>query len=257
MSSSTRTRPPRTETVSELLVRLRTHQKPSKGAPAYSRFVNRPVGRVIAAVAFRLGLQPNQVTFISGLFSLCGILALALLPIDLLTGLLVAFCLVLGYACDSADGQVARLQGGGTPAGEWLDHVVDCVKISLLHAAVAVALYRSGSGSWSLLLPLGYLVVANLFFFSFILTDHLKRLAAIGADGAQRPSAKPKPASVLRSLVVLPTDYGLLCVVFVVWGWSQAFLAAYAVLLLGNAGYLALGLPKWYHDIVAASTTRR
>lgn len=232
-------------TVGETISLLASFQKPKKGAPAYSRFVNRPLGRVFAAVAYQRGLSPNQVTLVSGCTSLAGIVALATLPVSWWTGVLVALLLVLGYALDSADGQVARLTSGGSAAGEWLDHVVDCVKISLLHLTVLVSLYRfTDLPRVALLIPAAYVLVANLFFFSFILGDLLKRTRAV------KP-APGGPASVLRSLLVIPTDYGLMCLVFLLWGAPTAFLTVYAVLLLGNIGYVGLGLPKWFRDMVA------
>jgi len=251
------------ETVRGTVQRLRRHQKPNRGAPAYSRFVNRPLGRVIAAVAYRLGMTPNQVTAISGFLSLCGILVAALLTPTVAAGVLVAVLLAAGYAFDSADGQLARLRGGGSPAGEWLDHIVDCAKITTLHLGVLAGLHRVGTapdigvdaGAVGVALPLAYLLVANLFFFSFILTDQLKRqLAPAGPSTAT--GGVPEPASVLRSLLVVPTDYGLLCVAFLLWGWTVPFLVVYALLLLGTAGYLALGLPKWYRDISDAAPAR-
>ena len=42
--------------------RLAAAQKGAAGAPAYSRFVNRPLGRLFAALAFHAGLTPNAVT---------------------------------------------------------------------------------------------------------------------------------------------------------------------------------------------------
>ena len=69
------------ETISETYGRLRVAQKGrARGAPAYSVFVNRPVGRLLAAIAYRLGLTPNQVTVISAVFTFAGIGLLAVLP---------------------------------------------------------------------------------------------------------------------------------------------------------------------------------
>ena len=62
---------------------------------------------------------------------------------------------MLGYALDSADGQLARLRGGGSLTGEWLDHVIDSFKISTLHLAVLVMAYRFfPTPTWWLLVPL-------------------------------------------------------------------------------------------------------
>ena len=51
------------DTYRQTLTRLRAAQKPAgRGAPAYSVYVNRPLGRRIAARAHLLGLRPNQIT---------------------------------------------------------------------------------------------------------------------------------------------------------------------------------------------------
>ena len=152
--------PQRQDSHAELVERLRATQKHSVGAPAWSRYVNRPVGRHLAAIASRAGLRPDQVTGLSALASLTAIVLLVLLGPSWPLGAAVAGLLVLGYALDSADGQLARLQGSSSPAGEWLDHVVDSAKIVSLHAAVLLQLQRWDGlvGAWSLV-PLAFLVV--------------------------------------------------------------------------------------------------
>ena len=67
------------ESFTDTVRRLAGAQKPpAKGSPAYSRFINRKIGRVIAAAAYQLGLTPNQVTYISAGFSTASIAAIAL-----------------------------------------------------------------------------------------------------------------------------------------------------------------------------------
>lgn len=235
------------ESLNKTVGRLRSHQKPKRGAPAYSRFVNRPLGRYLAALSFHAGLTPNGVTAISACFSLSGITLIAVARPSVPIGILVAVLLVLGYAFDSADGQLARLRGSGVPSGEWLDHVVDCAKITALHLAVLIGLNRTFGDSAVNFIPMAFLLVANVLFFTFILTDQLKR------QQGRRGPAPDDRASALRSLVVVPTDYGLLCVIFVLWGFPSMFAWAYGLLLLGCAGYLLLGLPKWFRDVDPAT----
>jgi phosphatidylglycerophosphate synthase len=234
-----------TATLRETIGALASAQKGrARGAPAYSVFVNRPVGRVLAAVAYRMGLTPNQVTMVSALFTFTGILLLALVPPSVALGIAVALLLALGYAWDSADGQVARLRGGGSMAGEWLDHFVDALKISSLHAAVLIGMARFWSIEpvW-LLAPLLFGVVANVTFFGMILNDLLR--AKAGAASAHHRGGW----SALRSLALLPTDYGVLCVLFVLWGFGTAFFVGYVALLVASAGFLALAAVKWFRDI--------
>lgn len=113
----------------EVVTRLASAQKPSKGAPAYSRYVNRPLGRQLAAVAIRWGLTPNQVTVASSLCTFVGIGLILLVRPSLALGPALATLFMLGYALDAADGQLARLLGRGSYAGEWLDHMVDAAKM--------------------------------------------------------------------------------------------------------------------------------
>ena len=231
---------------------LKSRQKPGKGAPAYSRFVNRRLGRYLAAAAYQAGLTPNAVTALSGLCSFAAIVLLATMPPSVSLAIAVTTGLVLGYALDSADGQLARLRGGGSRTGEWLDHMVDSVKVSSLHLAVLIFLFRSGampSQAW-LLVPIGFTVVAAVSFFAMILNDQLRRASGLRSD--QDAAADPnQSASTLRSLLVIPTDYGVLCLIFVLLGWPIAFLGAYTVLFVGSAGYLLLASVKWFRDMRA------
>lgn len=235
-------------TVGEGLRRLRGAQKSSKGAPLYSLYVNRPLGRVLAAVAFRLRMTPNQVTAVSALFTGVGIALIALAPVTVWIGIPIMIALCLGYALDSADGQLARLRGGGSTTGEWLDHVIDSAKTSALHLAVVVAFFRHEQLSdWRLLVPIVFAVVAAVHFFGMILNEQLvkvKRLqAGLGSALPQRTS--PRWMSVAK----LPTDYGLLCSSFVVFGLPIVFQVVYALLALANLGYLLMILPKWYREM--------
>lgn len=230
----------------EVVRALAAVQKPIKGAPAYSRFINRRLGRLIAAQAFRLGMTPNSVTAISATFSFAGILLLAIVRPNLGLGIAVCACLVVGYAFDAADGQLARLRGGGTPSGEWLDHIIDATKISSLHLAVLVSAYRflDLPAGW-LLVPIGFTVVAAVMFFGMTLNDQLRRQQeARSGKAIERGST-----SLFRSLSVIPTDYGLLCVVFVLLAVPHLFFWVYALLFFANAGFMALAYFKWFRDM--------
>jgi phosphatidylglycerophosphate synthase len=238
---------PERESLRETLQRLSGAQKGAVGAPAYSRFVNRKLGRLLAALAYHAGLTPNAVTGISAGFTGAGIALLALVPHSWATGAVVAGCLVVGYALDAADGQLARLRGGGSPAGEWLDHMVDALKIVSLHLALLVGLYRfepAQRDAW-LLLPLGFSIVSVVLFFGTLLNESLR--AQHGA--VTRAARSERRPSVLRSLLVVPTDYGLLCLVFLLLGAPRVFLSVYAALFVATAVYLALASAKWFAEM--------
>ena len=234
-------------TYRDAVVALRAHQKSNRGGPAYSRYVNRPIGRRLAAVAYRLGCTPNQVTALSAVCTFSGIASIALVEPSVPSALGTSLLLVLGYTLDSADGQLARLRGGGSVAGEWLDHVVDAAKTSSIHLAVLVHWYRFSEHSEAMLLvPMGFQVVASVLFFTIILNDQIRRARRgttemlLAADGSSSP---------LYSLAVIPTDYGLLCLVFSLLSWRAGFTLVYSALFAANALFTLLALVKWFREM--------
>lgn len=230
------------------LTGLTSAQKPSAGTPAYSRFVNRPLGRRLAAAAFVMRMTPNALSGVSAGFTFAALAVLVLVPPTLVSGLVVGLGLALGYAFDSADGQLARLRGGGSPTGEWLDHMIDATKISTLHLAVLVAVYRFYgfvNTGW-LLVPIAYAAVASVTFFGMILIDQIRRNNSESSVAAASGSN-----SWWRSWLVVPTDYGLLCLAFMFLGWPPTFFGVYLVLLVANTGFLVLALMKWYRETKA------
>ncbi|KOG77603.1 MULTISPECIES: CDP-alcohol phosphatidyltransferase family protein [Streptomyces] len=234
-----------------VLRELRGAQKSAKGVSLYSRYVNRPAGRVLAAGAYRAGMTPNHVTLTSALFTFGALAAVALVEPSWTLAVLVYAALVTGFAFDSADGQLARLTGRGGPDGEWLDHVVDCGKMVLVHTAVLISFYRFGelpSDAW-LLLPLGFQLAAVVTFCAGLLREQLGKAAA----SARGPSwAVPAaPASPVRAVALLPADYGVFCLVFLLLGAPGAFRAGYAVLAAVHTLFLAAFLAKWFRELKA------
>jgi len=232
---------------SEARARLKSAQKSSKGAAAYSRYVNRPLGRVFAAAAASLGLTPNVVTVISALFTFAGLALVVLAPPTVPTALAVTVALVVGYALDSADGQVARLRGGGSLAGEWLDHMVDALKTATIHLAVLISWFRFTSLPDGLLLvPLGFSAVAVVIFFGLILTDFLRRLHR---GSSEMILVRPGRTSLLYSLAVLPFDYGLLCLSFLLFWWTPGFAVVYTALFAANLLVVPIVWARWLREM--------
>jgi hypothetical protein len=187
-------------------------------------------------------LTPNQVTYISGAMTFTGIAVLATVPTVWWSGLLVGALLVLGYALDAADGQ--------------LDHMLDAAKTSSLHLAVLIAAYRHFDlphQGW-LLVPMVFGVVSAVHFFGMILVEQLVR-----EHRAQNglPTPPKLPASPAKTLMKMPTDYGVLCLAFVLLGAPLVFFGVYTFLALGTTGYLVLILRKWFHDVAALDTPGR
>jgi len=227
-------------------------QKPPRGVSLYSRFVNRRLGRVFAALGARLGMSPNGVTAVSGLLTVAAVALVALAPPSLWLGVTVALLLVLGFAFDAADGQLARLLGGGSAAGEWLDHVLDAGKSVALHAAVLISAYWhfDVSTAW-LLVPIGFQVVAVVVFAAGTLRELLGRVA--------RPAAPPVPSRPRwgTGILLLPVDAGVLALAFVTLAWPQVFVVVYSLLFVANLLVGAALMVKWMRELNALASAAR
>ncbi|AWB88044.1 CDP-alcohol phosphatidyltransferase [Mycetocola zhujimingii] len=221
-------------------------QKPKKGVSLYSRHVNRPLGRMLAAALHSVGASPNQVTLLSAIATTAGLAVLVSQRPGLAVGIVVALLLALGFALDSADGQVARLSGRQSPAGEWLDHVVDAAKMVAVHGCVFVAawLHTSVETLW-LSIPLVFQVISTLLFAGGTLLELIERSLP-----ARREVVPSRPSTV-RAVGLLPADYGVLCLSFVVWGFTPVFVVAYSLLFLANAAIAAMLLTKWFRELSA------
>jgi phosphatidylglycerophosphate synthase len=228
---------------------LRAAQKPARGTAAYGRYVNRPAGRAVAALAHTVGMTPNVATAISAVLSASGLALIALAKPTLLSGIGVAVLLAAGYVMDSVDGQLARLRGGGSTQGEWLDHTVDCFKTSSLHLVVLISWFRfpPGSSHALLLVPLGFSVVQSVTYFGVIVMPYLRRQANL------KDAAPTGPEPALRRWLILPTDYGFLCWVFVLTAWPVLFASVYTALFVAAAAMLLLALRKWWLELGASS----
>ncbi len=227
----------------EMLRQLSAAQKPAKGVSVYSRFVNRPAGRVMAALASRMGATPNQLTLLGALFTFPALAAVALLRPEPVMAVCVGVALALGFVLDAADGQLARSQCSASPSGEWLDHVLDCVRIVTLHSVVLVAFYRFFTlpSSLFLLAPMVFQLAAVVIFFAGILTQKLKERTAAETGGGRAPA--------WGSVLLLPVDYGTTCVSFLFLGSPDVFLFLYCVLLVAHVLFLVAFMVKWFREL--------
>lgn len=240
----------RPATYAEVRRRLGGVQKAGQGAPAYSRWVNRPLGRSLAAAAYLAGMTPNQVTAASAVCTFTGLALVGLVEPVWWLGLLVALLLMLGYGLDAADGQLARLRGGGSRTGEFLDHVVDATKVCVLHTVVFISFYQFGVSPPALLfVPLAFQVVSSVFFFAFILVDQLRR--ANPFKGSAKPRSGP---GLAQTLIAIPTDYATLCVSFALFGWRSGFPVVYSLLFAANALLLLSALARWWREMKKMDT---
>ncbi|MGV8886137.1 MAG: CDP-alcohol phosphatidyltransferase family protein [Microbacteriaceae bacterium] len=222
---------------SAALTGLRRAQKPGAGVPAYTRWVNRRLARFVAAAAFTLGLSPNAVTAISALLSLGGLVFVVALPATPATGFAAAGLLAAGYVLDSADGQVARLGRRGSPAGEWLDHVVDSIRTPAIHLAVFLGLVAvTAVAPWPRYIALAFCLMSAGQFMSQILAEQL--------SGAAVP--KEVGSGIRQSWILLPTDMGVLCLAFAFWGFPTIFVIVYTALFALGVVHTLVSMRRKY-----------
>ena len=221
---------------------LAAAQKPGAGVPAYMRWVNRGAARVVAAACAAFGWTPNFVSFVSVCFSTLGLIVLVTLEPAWWTGLIVGTALAVGFMFDSADGQVSRVTGASSKTGEWVDHVADAFRSPAIHfcTAAAVMVYRPESW-WLAVVALVYGWVTSGQFMSQILAEQFVRAAG----------RKQTRGGNLRSFVLLPTDPGVLCWSFVLWGFGVPFMVLYTFLAVIAVAHSSISLRRRFRDLRA------
>ncbi|HLS13035.1 MAG TPA: CDP-alcohol phosphatidyltransferase family protein [Beutenbergiaceae bacterium] len=172
-------------------------------------------------------MSPNAVSAISFAFSLAGIAILAAAPPTASTAVIATGILALGYVLDSADGQLARLTGTGSAAGEWLDHVLDAGRIPLFHIGVAVSfLLRPDSEAlWQSSVALAFAVVGSMRFFAHILSDKL----------TPKNYSKDSRAPAWQSFAKLPLDVGFVYLAVLALPKVDLFSGVYTALFVVTA----------------------
>ena len=235
--------PPRADRLAVARERAAASRKPAAGTPAYLRHVNRPAGAVVARYAFVGGRTPNQLTAAGAVVAGLG-LAAVLVSVRWPWASTLGGALLLGaYVLDSADGQLARLRGGGSAAGEWLDHVVDVAKSSAVHAVAVVVVLTHGPtlpAGWGAV-PLVAGAVSATGFFAFVLRDQLLR---------GRPAGPSVPlGGRWHAVGTLLHDHALVCLVLATAGWAQLFIAVYTAHTVASAAVLTRALRRAYRDL--------
>ncbi|MHA3702398.1 CDP-alcohol phosphatidyltransferase family protein [Jatrophihabitans sp. YIM 134969] len=232
----------RRERLAEARARASQGAKPRTQTPAYLLFVNRPLGAVVARHAFAVRATPDQLTAAGVATAAVALVAVSASPWAPLASVAGAALLLVAYVFDSADGQLARLRGGGSAAGEWLDHVVDIAKTSAIHAVVVVVLLADHRTGW-VAVPLVFGLVSGTSFFSLTLRDQLL---------ARSPARTPQTRFQLRrALTGLPNDHAAVCVVVGAAGWPSVFVPAYTALCFVSALLLARSLRRSHAALAA------
>lgn len=207
--------------------------------PAYLRWVNRPLGGQVAVRAAVLGVSPNQLTGISAVLGFAGVVSIVVLPSPR-AGLVGALLLLVGYVFDSADGQLARIQRRGGPAGEWLDHVVDGVRAPLVHAALVVQLATHAGVRWLPIVALLFMVLVSSWFLSQLLAEKLL---------PKQPQSTTARSGTFESFVKQPQDPSTTYIVIALLGLPLLFTVAYVLLFAWLSLGFVLSLSRKYRQL--------
>jgi hypothetical protein len=126
--------------------------------------------------------------------------------------------------------------------------MVDALKTSTMPIALAIGFYRFEvvPVPW-LLVPLGFSIVSGVLFFCIILTEQLRRHRGVVSLAVNEPG---RP-SWLRAVLVAPMDYGVMCLSFVLLGFTSVFVVVYTVIAVATTGFLALAAIKWFRELRA------
>jgi phosphatidylglycerophosphate synthase len=147
----------------------------------------------------------------------------------------VVVAMLLGYALDSADGQLARLVGSSGPSGEFLDHLADAIRQPATHLAIAACLVSRTDldASWPVVVAVVFAMVSSVWFFGQILAEHLLPARAV-APGATAPP--------WVSFVKIPYDVSFLYLLLVLLPWAWVFVSCYTALLVFTLAVAAVSL---------------
>jgi len=110
----------------------------------FDRITADNVSILIAFVAYKLGVTPNQLSVASGIFSLFAFCAAVSLPPDQIIPSVVTIFLLsqVSYLFDCADGQLARATGRASDFGDFLDKGIDIASSFLSFGAFFAYVYR-------------------------------------------------------------------------------------------------------------------
>jgi len=164
-------------------------------------------------------------------------------PPSIAVALAATALLLAGYALDSADGQLARLTGTGSLAGEWLDHVVDAARLPLFHLAVALHVMLWWDLPWLVAVALAFCILSSTWFFAQTLAEKLS------TDGPQTADA---PAWI--SFAKLPYDVGLLYLTVAFLASDTTFSMLYSAIFAVTLLVSLLSLRRKYRALARQSS---
>jgi phosphatidylglycerophosphate synthase len=171
----------------------------------WSRYVNRPLGGLVAQALLRTAVSPNAVSVASAFTTIAGatIVLVAHAPAAAAVAIAVFVLWEFSLALDNADGFLARARGTSSPFGAWLDQILDFVN----HTAVAGSLSAFVARALELRAPVVAILASFAVSGSLIaLFASAQRNALLGTEPALTPGSEAR----LRPLLLGRhfTDFG-------------------------------------------------
>lgn len=160
------------------------YQRPILRHLNVDRLVNRRVGGLIAKMAFRTRITPNQLTYASFALMVGGAVCYCLNHRSFI--LAGAFLQLLSNFVDSADGILARMKGMSSKFGATLDLILDRIGDLLLYGSLAVAVYHTSHDVRLIILGLAGLAAFNLQVSLYYLIESYNRVPQTGLSGETR-----------------------------------------------------------------------
>jgi hypothetical protein len=136
----------------------------------------------------------------------------------------------------------------GSRSGEWLDHVVDSIRLPLAHLAIAVCLYFAAAPLWAVGASLGFSIIASVWFFAATLATQLLDRSH-PKPTSQPPSAAPSTAPTWVSFAKLPFDTAALFFLVLFLPLMPVFLIGYTALLVLTLAAALIALRRKYASL--------
>lgn len=186
-------------------------------------------GAFFAFLASRLGMTPNMLTVLSGVLVIVAVELMLSVGIGHWASAIGVFSLmVISYALDCADGQLARATGQCSKFGAWLDHVVDAGKIFVIHGSIGWMLLGSMrehgySQLWCFLGMMINMAGSALYFFAW---NYKVMIAGQGLIARLTDESEQSRMRMLQFSQQF-TDYGWFPLLFILLFDPQKFALAY------------------------------
>ncbi len=211
-----------------------------KRQPSWTYLVTHPIAWVLVPMFIRVGFGPNAVSFTGAVTVIAGAFAYVWFDGAWWAGAIFLMAGQLGYACDAADGQLARITGTSSKFGGWFDLLLDRIVHTTVICTLMVArLPESGSSSEvaARLLPYLFLLVTSVAYHNGM---NLREVFFPKGSAARTGGpALSSVAGALKTAITAAGDYGFL--MFVLGVGAVTGMLEWAA--WGMTAVYAVGLP--------------